>query len=122
MAIDRIFVAGAGLMGHGIAQAAAAIGKRVVLYEPDASRARSGRERIAGNLERAVSKGRLYTMLQENGTDDRAQGPPPACESIVCLDAKGVRSRTAFEVSEATWKAFLAVLVQTALTAAAAGE
>ena len=79
MAIDRIFVAGAGLMGHGIAQAAAAIGKRVVLYEPDASRARSGRERIAGNLERAVSKGRLSdadraaTMERIEATDDDAR-------------------------------------------------
>jgi len=79
MAIDRIFVAGAGLMGHGIAQVAAAIGKRVVLYEPDASRARSGRELIAGNLERAVSKGRLSdadraaTMERIEATDDDAR-------------------------------------------------
>jgi 3-hydroxybutyryl-CoA dehydrogenase len=59
VAIDRIFVAGAGLMGHGIAQASAAIGKRVVLYEPDVARARAGRERIAANLDRAMAKGRL---------------------------------------------------------------
>jgi 3-hydroxyacyl-CoA dehydrogenase len=36
MSIETVFVAGAGLMGHGIAQVHAAIGKRVVLYEPDA--------------------------------------------------------------------------------------
>jgi 3-hydroxybutyryl-CoA dehydrogenase len=59
MAIDRVFVAGAGLMGHGIGQVHAAIGKQVTLYEPDIARAEAGRERIAGNLERAVSKGRL---------------------------------------------------------------
>ena len=58
-AIKSVFVAGAGLMGHGIAQVHAAIGKQVVLYEPDAARAEAGRERIAGNLERAVAKGRL---------------------------------------------------------------
>jgi len=57
--IERVFVAGAGLMGHGIAQVHAAIGKRVDLYEPDLARAQAGRERIAGNLERAVAKGRL---------------------------------------------------------------
>ena len=34
MGIDRVFVAGAGLMGHGIGQVHAAIGKRVTLYEP----------------------------------------------------------------------------------------
>jgi 3-hydroxybutyryl-CoA dehydrogenase len=58
-AIDRVFVAGAGLMGHGIAQVHAAIGRTVTLYEPELERAEAGRDRIAGNLERAVGKGRL---------------------------------------------------------------
>jgi len=57
--IERVFVAGAGLMGHGIAQVHAAIGKQVLLYEPDLARAEAGRERIAGNLQRSVDKGRL---------------------------------------------------------------
>ena len=59
MGIDRVFVAGAGLMGHGIGQVHAAIGKHVVLYEPDLARAQAGRERIAGNLERALAKGKI---------------------------------------------------------------
>jgi 3-hydroxybutyryl-CoA dehydrogenase len=59
MSIERVFVAGAGLMGHGIAQVHAAIGKHVVLYEPDLARAQAGRERIAGNLERALAKGKI---------------------------------------------------------------
>jgi 3-hydroxybutyryl-CoA dehydrogenase len=59
MSIDRIFVAGAGLMGHGIAQVHAAIGKHVTVYEPDLARAQAGRERIAGNLDRAVAKGKI---------------------------------------------------------------
>ena len=59
MSIDRVFVAGAGLMGHGIGQVHAAIGKRVTLYEPDLARAQAGRDRIAGNLDRAVAKGKL---------------------------------------------------------------
>jgi 3-hydroxybutyryl-CoA dehydrogenase len=58
-AVDRVFVAGAGLMGHGIAQVHAAIGRSVTLYEPDLARAEAGRDRIAGNLERAVAKGRV---------------------------------------------------------------
>jgi 3-hydroxybutyryl-CoA dehydrogenase len=57
--ISNVFVAGAGLMGHGIAQVHAAIGKQVTLYEPELARAEAGRERIAGNLERSVAKGRL---------------------------------------------------------------
>jgi 3-hydroxybutyryl-CoA dehydrogenase len=46
-------------MGHGIAQVHAAVGKRVRLYEPDHARATAGRDRIAGNLARAVAKGKL---------------------------------------------------------------
>ena len=59
MSIDRVFVAGAGLMGHGIAQVLAAAGREVDLYEPEEARAAAGRERIAGNLERSLAKGRL---------------------------------------------------------------
>ncbi|MBI2780674.1 MAG: 3-hydroxybutyryl-CoA dehydrogenase [Chloroflexi bacterium] len=59
MSIDRIFVAGAGLMGHGIGQVHAAIGKQVTLYEPDIARAQAGRDRISGNLDRAIAKGKL---------------------------------------------------------------
>ena len=59
MSIDRVFVAGAGLMGHGIGQVHAAIGRNVTLYEPDPARAEAGRERITGNLDRAVAKGKL---------------------------------------------------------------
>jgi 3-hydroxybutyryl-CoA dehydrogenase len=65
MSIDRVFVAGAGLMGHGIAQVHAAIGLRVALYEPDLARAEAGRDRLAGNLERAVAKGRLTAEDRE---------------------------------------------------------
>jgi 3-hydroxybutyryl-CoA dehydrogenase len=60
MAIERVFVAGAGLMGHGIAQVHAAAGKRVTLYEPDVARATAGRDRIAGNLDRQVAKSKLH--------------------------------------------------------------
>jgi 3-hydroxybutyryl-CoA dehydrogenase len=78
MSIERIFVAGAGLMGHGIAQVHAAVGKRVTLYEPDLARAQAGRARIAGNLERAVAKGKIGTEERETilervtATDDLA--------------------------------------------------
>jgi 3-hydroxybutyryl-CoA dehydrogenase len=68
--ISRVFVAGAGLMGHGIAQVHAAIGKSVVMYEPDPARAEAGRERIAGNLDRAVAKGRL-TNDERDATMER---------------------------------------------------
>jgi 3-hydroxybutyryl-CoA dehydrogenase len=63
--IERVFVAGAGLMGHGIAQVHAAAGMSVVLFEPELARAEAGRERIAGNLDRAVLKGRLSDVERD---------------------------------------------------------
>ena len=88
--IERIFVAGAGLMGHGIAQVHAAIGREVVLYEPDLGRATAGRERIAGNLGRAVAKGRLdaadrdATLARVTATDaiDAAAGADLVIEAV----------------------------------------
>ena len=65
MSVERVFVAGAGLMGHGIAQVHAAIGKRVTIYEPDLARANAGRDRIAGNLERSVAKGRITSEARD---------------------------------------------------------
>ena len=79
MTIQRVFVAGAGLMGHGIAQVHAAVGKEVLLYEPDRARAAAGRDRIAGNLERAVEKGKLEaadrdrTLARIEPTADRSR-------------------------------------------------
>ena len=66
MPIEHVFVAGAGLMGHGIGQVHAAIGKQVMLYEPDLARAEAGKARIAGNLERAVAKGRLSSEERDS--------------------------------------------------------
>ena len=59
MSIQRVFVIGAGLMGHGIAQVSAAAGKVVTLADRTAELAEKGKGRIAGNLARQVDKGRL---------------------------------------------------------------
>jgi 3-hydroxybutyryl-CoA dehydrogenase len=59
MSIDRVYVIGAGLMGHGIAQVSAAAGKQVTLADRTAELADKGRQRIAGNLSRQVDKGKL---------------------------------------------------------------
>jgi 3-hydroxybutyryl-CoA dehydrogenase len=59
MRIQHAFVAGAGLMGHGITQVLATAGRSVDLYEPELARADAGRARIQANLERGVAKGRL---------------------------------------------------------------
>ena len=59
MSIDRVFVIGAGLMGHGIAQVSAAAGKRVTLSDRTARLAEKGKARIGANLGRQVDKGKL---------------------------------------------------------------
>jgi 3-hydroxybutyryl-CoA dehydrogenase len=61
MSIERVFVIGAGLMGHGIAQVSAAAGKRVTLADRTEELAEGGAARIAGNLKRLVDKGKLDT-------------------------------------------------------------
>jgi 3-hydroxybutyryl-CoA dehydrogenase len=59
MSIERVFVIGAGLMGHGIAQVSAAAGKRVTLADRTAELAEAGAARIGGNLKRQADKGKL---------------------------------------------------------------
>ncbi len=59
MSLDRVFVIGAGLMGHGIAQVSAAAGKQVTLADRTTELAEKGKARIAGNLARLVDKGKL---------------------------------------------------------------
>jgi 3-hydroxybutyryl-CoA dehydrogenase len=59
MSIDRVYVIGAGLMGHGIAQVSAGAGKQVTLADRTAELADKGRQRVAGNLARQVDKGKL---------------------------------------------------------------
>ena len=92
MGIEEVFVAGAGLMGHGIGQVFAATGRRVVLYEPDLARAEAGRERIAGNLERAVAKGRL-----ESATADEMLGRIRATSDPADAAASGLVVEAIFE-------------------------
>lgn len=59
MSLDRVYVVGAGLMGHGIAQVCAASGKSVTLADRTQELAEKGRQRIVSNLARQVAKGKL---------------------------------------------------------------
>lgn len=59
MTVTRIGVIGAGTMGSGIAQTAAASGHEVMLVDMDEHRAAQGLARIRESLERKVSAGKL---------------------------------------------------------------
>jgi 3-hydroxybutyryl-CoA dehydrogenase len=97
--IERVFVAGAGLMGHGIAQVHAAVGCAVDLYEPELARAEAGRARIAGNLERAVAKSRLTAEESEavlarvTATDELAAAGRADLVVEAVFEDLGVKSR-----------------------------
>src|SRR3954463_13238410 len=59
MDIEKIGVAGGGLMGHGIAQVAAQSGYQVVLREVDQERLDGAMGKIQKQLSRAVEKGKM---------------------------------------------------------------
>ncbi len=59
MSVSVLGVVGAGFMGSGIAESAAAAGKRVVLYEPEQAPLERSRERLATSLARAVERGKM---------------------------------------------------------------
>jgi 3-hydroxybutyryl-CoA dehydrogenase len=115
MILERVFVAGAGLMGHGIAQVHAATGRQVTLYEPELGRAVAGRDRIAGNLDRAVAKGRISpedrdaTLARIAAVDDIAAAADADLVVEAVFEDAGVKT--------ALWAALDAVAPATALFA-----
>ncbi len=115
MSIERVFVAGAGLMGHGIAQVHAVIGKDVTVYEPDLARAEAGLARIAGNLDRAVARGRLTaderaaTLARLTGTADLADAGDADLVIEAVFEDAGVKT--------ALWSAIDAVAPEDAIFA-----
>lgn len=61
----RVGIIGAGMMGAGIAQVAAAAGHQVVLTDVDSARAQKGKAGIARLLDRQVTKGALEQAAAE---------------------------------------------------------
>ena len=102
MSIQRVFVAGAGLMGHGVGQVHAAIGLDVTLYEPELARAQAGRDRIAGNLDRAVAKGKL-----DQGARDEILGRVTATSDLDAVRDADIVIEAVFEdlkVKQELWR------------------
>jgi 3-hydroxybutyryl-CoA dehydrogenase len=89
MSIERVFVIGAGLMGHGIAQVSAAAGKQVTLSDRTLDLAEKGKQRIAGNLARQVEKGKLQQAAADEilGRIGTAQGTDTAAGHQLVIEA-----------------------------------
>jgi 3-hydroxybutyryl-CoA dehydrogenase len=100
MSMDRVFVIGAGLMGHGIAQVSAAAGKQVTLSDRSAELAEKGRARIGGNLKRQVDKGKLEPSVADEilGRISTSQGTDGAAGHDIVIEAvfedEGVKRET----------------------------
>jgi 3-hydroxybutyryl-CoA dehydrogenase len=89
MSIERVFVIGAGLMGHGIAQVSAVAGKRVTLSDRSAELAEKGKARVAGNLKRQVDKGKLEQAAADEilGRIATAAGTDGAAGHAIVIEA-----------------------------------
>ncbi|HET8777327.1 MAG TPA: 3-hydroxyacyl-CoA dehydrogenase NAD-binding domain-containing protein [Candidatus Limnocylindria bacterium] len=89
MSIDRVFVIGAGLMGHGIAQVSAAAGKQVTLSDRTAELAEKGKARIGSNLKRQVDKGKLEQAAADEILDriGTAEGTHGAAGADIVIEA-----------------------------------
>ena len=85
--LRTIAVIGAGTMGHGIAQIAAAMGADVRLYDAVAGAARAGLERIGKNLAKGVELGKV-TAADRDATLARIQvidALAAACAGADCV-------------------------------------
>jgi 3-hydroxybutyryl-CoA dehydrogenase len=103
MSIDRVFVIGAGLMGHGIAQVSAAAGKQVTLADRTVELAEKGRQRVVGNLARQVEKDKI-----DQGTADEIAGRIGTAEGTDGVPGHAIVIEAVFEdesVKRSTWEA-----------------
>ena len=89
MSIERVFVIGAGLMGHGIAQVSAAAGKQVTLADRTAELATKGRDRVAANLDRQVDKEKIDRATTNDilGRITTAEGTDAAAGHDLVIEA-----------------------------------
>jgi 3-hydroxybutyryl-CoA dehydrogenase len=103
MSIDRVFVIGAGLMGHGIAQVSAGAGKQVTLSDRTAELAEKGKARIGSNLRRQVDKGKL-----EPSAADELLARVATAEGTANAAGHGIVIEAVFEdegIKRETWAA-----------------
>ncbi len=83
--IGQVVVAGAGTMGHGIAQVAALAGHAAVLYDIDREQLRRGLARIAANLDKGVRLGKVDTAARD-GALARLQGTSSLEKAVAGAD------------------------------------
>ncbi len=113
--VARIIVMGAGQMGRGIAQVAAAAGIEVVLTDSALGLAQKGKEQIAGSLAKLVEKGKL-SADDRDGLLARVQ-PAEAGERASECDLAIEAATERFETKVAIFRAVDAALPASAILA-----
>ncbi len=83
--IRTVAVLGAGTMGHGIAQVAAAAGIRTRLFDVAADAVQHGLERVQANLDKGVSRGKV-TEEQRASTLEALTGEPDLVRAVEGAD------------------------------------
>src|SRR5690606_7046897 len=83
--IDTVAVLGAGTMGHGIAQVAAAAGADVHLYDVSGDAVRAGIDRVRGNLDKGIERGKV-TEAERDAVLARLSGVTALAEAAAGAD------------------------------------
>ena len=83
--IDSVAVVGAGTMGHGIAQVCAAAGCAVRLYDVNEGAVRAGLDRIRGNLDKGIERGKV-TEAERDETLSRLETTTDLTEAATGAD------------------------------------
>src|SRR4051794_41337430 len=98
---DVIGVVGAGTMGAGIAQLAAAAGARTLLHDPVPEARERGLRQVADGLERWRAKGRLEREPGEGAAAAELADLSPAGLGIAGAPRRPQRQRRAFPAPSA---------------------
>jgi len=79
--IHRVAVLGAGTMGHGIAQVCASAGCEVALYDIDEGTVLEGLDRIEGNLDKGIDRGKV-TRDERDTVLDHLRGSLKVADAV----------------------------------------
>ena len=102
--IDRVGVIGAGTMGHGIAQVAAAAGCQVVLMDSTADLAGNGLKRIRANLEEGIKRGKVTEQERDDVLSRvRVSGNASTAATDLNLIVEAVPERMDLKIALLQW-------------------
>ena len=103
MSIDTVAVLGAGTMGHGISQVCAAAGCDVRLFDINDEAVDRGMERIRGNLEKGIARGKV-TEEERDGVLGRLSTTTAIAEAVTGADLVIEAAPESMELKESIFR------------------